>query len=67
MADITEYVVQDFNTNEKSTQSIRRTFLKAGQNPWMHDENLFESHLSSLKKDALYKDIIENQTAVEIN
>ena len=67
MADITEYVVQDFNTNEKSTQSIRRTFLKAGQNQWMHDENLFESHLSSLKKDALYKDIIENQTAVEIN
>ena len=42
MMDIIEKAVVEFNTKQRETQSIKKTFLSAGQHPWQDCEKEFE-------------------------
>ena len=46
---------------------IARTFDKVGQNPWNDNLSEFERHLSELSKDSMYKALMANQKAQELN
>lgn len=59
MADIVEAAVKGFNQDERQRRSIEKTFRKAGQDPWCHDEDLFKSHLDDLTQSSLFKANIE--------
>ena len=54
MMDIIEKAVVEFNTKQRETQSIKKTFLSAGQHPWQDCEKEFEEHLQKLSKLPLY-------------
>ena len=48
-------------------RSIARTFDKVGQNPWNDNLSEFERHLSELSKDSMYKALMANQKAQELD
>ena len=52
---------------ERHHRSIARTFDKVGQNPWNDNLSEFERHLSELSEDSMYKALMVNQQAQELD
>ena len=46
--------MKEFNHRQRETGSIRKTFVSAGQNPWVECEKEFEEHLDRLAELPLY-------------
>ena len=54
MMELVEASVKEFNVGQRKTRSIEKTFISAGQHPWMDCEEQFEAHLDGLSKLPLY-------------
>ena len=66
-----EYNQDELTQNTASTsghyKSIERTFNKVGQNPWNDDLSKFNAFLADLSKDSMYKALLANQTAADLD
>ena len=67
LIDICEKTVKELNLQQRVKPTIRKAFRKTGQDPFFDDMDLFTNHLDNLSKDAIYKSIIDSQTATVIN
>ena len=54
MMEIIEDAVKRFNQRQRETESIKRTFISAGQHPWKDCKEEFKRHLDGLSKLPLY-------------
>ena len=54
MMDIIEESVKEFNFKQRGTESIKNTFIQAGQHPWKDCKDEFKAHLDKLSKLPLY-------------
>ena len=63
-----ENFVNDFNDKETVgiTNIILPCLVKVGKNCFSHDHAAFETCLTSLNKNALYKSLLEAHTAVHL-
>ena len=63
-----ENFVDDFNVKETMGKAniILPCLTKVGQNCFEHDQAAFETWLTSLKKNALNKSLLEEHTAVKL-
>ena len=63
-----ENFVDDFNDKETVgiTNIILPCLTKVGQNCFSHDQAAFETWLTSLNKNALYKSLLEAHTALHL-
>ena len=52
-----ESTMVEYNRNSRADQSINKTFLLAGQNPWKEQESIeaLEKHIKSLCKSSMYQ------------
>ena len=66
MIDIIEKSVQKLNHKQRVEPSIRNAFQKVGQDPFVDCSTKFRTHLDSLKQDSMYKTLIDNQTAEDL-
>jgi hypothetical protein len=67
MTNIVEAAVKEYNEKQRASESIRLTFRKVNQDPWKDCKSEFKAHLDSLQEDAMYRRIIDNQTATELD
>ena len=54
MMEIIEDAVKKFNKRQRETESIKRTFISAGQHPWKDCKEEFKRHLDGLSTLPLY-------------
>ena len=66
LVDFIEYAVDKINQDVKKNHLIFRTFEKCGLNPWSEDLSKFDDYLKSLSENDLYKALIQNQTALNM-
>ena len=66
LIDIIEKTIKKMNQQQRIKPTIREMFQKAGQDPFVDCSEKFCTHLDSLSQDSMYKSIIRNQTAVEL-
>ena len=50
--------MKEFNAKQRSTESIKKTFITAGQNPWKDCKDEFKAHLDKLSKLPLYFEVV---------
>ena len=50
-----ECIVKDYNQKDQAAKSIAKTFAKAGQDIFNHNEGLFQRYLDDLSEEGLYK------------
>ena len=60
MMEIIEAAVVEFNTKQRETESIKGTFISAGQHPWKDCSKEFTAHLDNLAKLPLYGGCCKN-------
>ena len=66
LVDFVEYGVNKINQDVKKNHLIFCTFEKCGLNPWSEDLSKFDDYLKTISENVLYKALIQNQTALNI-
>ena len=59
-----EKIVTNYNIEDQTKRSISKTFAKAGQDIFAHDEALFQKYLGKLNGEALYRALSDAQARI---
>ena len=62
-----EKAVREYNKDARKSKCIEKTFERCGQHIWDEDLSAFQEHLSGLKKDSMYRALLNNAKVEDLS